>query len=552
MALMWGCKSSQHTLGQVLDLRDDGEKNVQHLYTKTRHIDSVEDVRTLVMDTWKTEHFFYPDSVRLFVRVLDTTGYMVTHMADPYKRPDAPDYFMGFRESLGSGKNKRSKPVDPFRVREFGDKDSVPVYISLGLDFSGSMKGALDAVEQGTDIFIGMKRPCDFIALTTWNQKVTNVFGLSADTGTMLPAWRKHKAVARGVFSATWDGIMTTMRQLQEVPIDQLKVCVLFADGDENVSKSRAAEVYEYAAKHNISLFVIGFAYAQDEVLQNLALYTGGKYYRAYTKSELVAIFQDIYNSLRNYYRVSYKPTVFDGTHELELTVRVPRKKSGRDKNGSGGDRGNGLDGGNGNNGNGRGDGNDGNGRGDGNNGNGRGDGNNGNGRGDGNNGNGRGDGNNGNGRGDGNNGNGRGDGNNGNDDDEFVTLTARAKFDKSQLIPVSSTVEFTRPVVFAYNRSDIDSSSLYIIEEITSAMLEHPRVEIEIQGHTDNIGGEEFNQRLSEARAESVKRALIARGVEERRLRTRGFGFSMPIASNDTDEGRAKNRRTVFRIIRR
>ena len=65
-------------------------------------------------------------------------------------------------------------------------------------------------------------------------------------------------------------------------------------------------------------------------------------------------------------------------------------------------------------------------------------------------------------------------------------------------------------------------------------------------------IGGEEFNQGLSEARANAVRDAMIARGISPNRLRARGFGLTVPVASNDTEEGRAKNRRTVFRILRK
>ena len=68
----------------------------------------------------------------------------------------------------------------------------------------------------------------------------------------------------------------------------------------------------------------------------------------------------------------------------------------------------------------------------------------------------------------------------------------------------------------------------------------------------TDNIGGEEFNMRLSNARAEAVKSALVARGIDATRLRTKGYGFSMPVVPNDSPENQAKNRRTVFRILRK
>ncbi|HCN04138.1 MAG TPA: hypothetical protein DIS79_00840, partial [Bacteroidetes bacterium] len=70
-------------------------------------------------------------------------------------------------------------------------------------------------------------------------------------------------------------------------------------------------------------------------------------------------------------------------------------------------------------------------------------------------------------------------------------------------------------------------------------------------QGHTDNIGGKEYNDTLSLRRAESVKQALVYRGISAKRLRTRGFGFTVPVAPNDSDTNRALNRRTVFKVLR-
>jgi outer membrane protein OmpA-like peptidoglycan-associated protein len=72
----------------------------------------------------------------------------------------------------------------------------------------------------------------------------------------------------------------------------------------------------------------------------------------------------------------------------------------------------------------------------------------------------------------------------------------------------------------------------------------------LEIQGHTDNIGGPDFNQALSERRAAAVYNAIIERGIEESRLRYVGFGMSQPVAPNDSEENRAKNRRTNFVVL--
>ena len=81
--LLGACKSS-HTLDQRFDLREDGERRYEIRFTETRHIDSVEDVNALSTDVWRVEHYAFPDSIRLFVRVLDSNGYVVyaTHLRE--------------------------------------------------------------------------------------------------------------------------------------------------------------------------------------------------------------------------------------------------------------------------------------------------------------------------------------------------------------------------------------------------------------------------------------------------------------------------------------
>ena len=74
--------------------------------------------------------------------------------------------------------------------------------------------------------------------------------------------------------------------------------------------------------------------------------------------------------------------------------------------------------------------------------------------------------------------------------------------------------------------------------------MKEFPEIEIEVRGHTDSVGKYQSNMRLSQRRADSVKKYLVEKGIESRRIRSVGFGPSSPIADNRTAAGRGKNRR--------
>lgn len=91
--------------------------------------------------------------------------------------------------------------------------------------------------------------------------------------------------------------------------------------------------------------------------------------------------------------------------------------------------------------------------------------------------------------------------------------------------------------------------SSFENLDAVVNIMKDHPEYKLKINGHTDNVGDPEFNMNLSQARAESVKRYLESQNIEGNRLTTTGFGETQPIETNETPEGRAKNRRVDFEI---
>jgi outer membrane protein OmpA-like peptidoglycan-associated protein len=189
-----------------------------------------------------------------------------------------------------------------------------------------------------------------------------------------------------------------------------------------------------------------------------MAEYTGGKFYKARSKEELLAIFRDIYMSLRYYYLITYVPPTYWGYHK----VRTDLSLEGRRK-----------------------------------------------------------------------------------------PLKGYAEYDTSELFPWSDLSEiFERPINFEFDQAALKPESQPIINEIIDAMLSRPTLRLEVQGHTDNLGSNEYNQKLSEERAAVVRAAIMAGGIEANRLRSRGFGASEPVATNDTEEGRARNRRTQFEVI--
>ena len=96
----------------------------------------------------------------------------------------------------------------------------------------------------------------------------------------------------------------------------------------------------------------------------------------------------------------------------------------------------------------------------------------------------------------------------------------------------------------FETGKSEIKPESAPIIEQIAEMLKQNPDLKISIEGHTDNVGAATSNQTLSESRAKSVMTALVSKEIAASRLKSKGWGQTKPIADNNTDEGKAKNRR--------
>ena len=103
--------------------------------------------------------------------------------------------------------------------------------------------------------------------------------------------------------------------------------------------------------------------------------------------------------------------------------------------------------------------------------------------------------------------------------------------------------------VNFAFNSAELTSSAKTNLDKLATVLINNPDTNLNIYGHTDNKGTAQVNQKISENRANSVKNYLISKGIASSRMITMGRGFSEPIASNDTDAGRAQNRRVEFAI---
>ena len=122
------------------------------------------------------------------------------------------------------------------------------------------------------------------------------------------------------------------------------------------------------------------------------------------------------------------------------------------------------------------------------------------------------------------------------------------ATVDVMELAPGDAVI--LQNIQFEYNSSALIDDSRHGIQMLTEFLQRNPDLRVELAGHTDNVGTDSYNLKLSTERAETVRNALIANGIEESRLTAKGYGASQPIVPNDTEEHRALNRRTEMVII--
>ncbi len=110
---------------------------------------------------------------------------------------------------------------------------------------------------------------------------------------------------------------------------------------------------------------------------------------------------------------------------------------------------------------------------------------------------------------------------------------------------------EYARTILFDTGKSSLKPESTKVFVDIIRILDEYPNSKFTVEGHTDSVGSEELNQRLSEERAQSVKQFLVQEGIDEFRLSAVGYGETKPIASNNTRDGRAQNRRTEINLVK-
>ncbi|MBI0475558.1 OmpA family protein [Sphingomonas sp. MA1305] len=130
--------------------------------------------------------------------------------------------------------------------------------------------------------------------------------------------------------------------------------------------------------------------------------------------------------------------------------------------------------------------------------------------------------------------------------------LRARTRGTDVQVVREGDNLLLNIPsgITFAYDSAAVQPQFQRTLDQVADTLAQYNQTYIDVYGHTDSTGSDAYNQQLSERRAVAVADYLSSRGVQPARIGTRGFGESQPIASNDTDAGRAANRRVEIKIV--
>lgn len=131
-------------------------------------------------------------------------------------------------------------------------------------------------------------------------------------------------------------------------------------------------------------------------------------------------------------------------------------------------------------------------------------------------------------------------------EDAKYVVVEQTIELDK---IAVGKSIVLNN-IFFDFDKTTLKPESITELDKVYDLMVQNPTIVVELSGHTDNKGSAAYNKDLSMRRAQVVVDYLMRKGIPKKRLKAAGYGFDRPIDTNDTEEGRARNRRTEFTII--
>ena len=416
---------------------------------------------------------------------------------------------------------KPGKQLDNFSVSEVTDNEPPKVAMSIVMDFSGSMGNKrINNLITGVEKLANSKREQDAISIIKYDHRVKVEQEVTNDSYDLFKNATKTPYADLSGGTALLDGIAAGVNQLKHLEGYHSKIVILLTDGNENSSKISKNRVVMQAKRNGIKVFTIGLGnFVSEAYLKGISFNTEGSNYKIFNSSDLNWIYDDIYKKANNYYSVKFKPdTMSKQKMNLKLclepyadtlTTVFDNRKIDYGKIDLDGDTGFSVP-----------------------------------------------------------------------FDEAELTLEEKEEIgnipdiiDFSKVItfqkefkdepldtlenfPPKSKMEkdfeaLTLPYFeFVFDKTKITNNPQKEINQLLAFLRKYQDAALNIVGHTDNRGGHDYNMKLSLNRAKKVREILIKNGVKPERLIPYGLGDTEPISTNDTDEGRQKNRRVVFEVI--
>jgi outer membrane protein OmpA-like peptidoglycan-associated protein/uncharacterized protein YegL len=419
---------------------------------------------------------------------------------------------------------EKVKQIMDFGVTEYREDTSFYNGMCVALDFSGSMgSGRGHLLQKGVLKFIGTKLQHEGIGVIKYDSRVVDECELTQDKDMLTQNMNKTPYEKLATATALLDALDHSINLLTATKDYENKFIILLTDGCENASLVSKKYIIEKAVKNNIRIFTIGLGeYVSEGYLKSISYNTQGSYYRIYDSENLEWIYQDIRNKIKNYYTIKfrtekentsykallnicldqkYKDTlsvVFDNTAILTKLKAIQNRSEkiiapfSQISNSKSDSIWKGIQ-----------------------------------------------------------------------VMENFSQVTTRRavplrlqkqmEFGSPILTKQDSTVEeafnaIEFPAIkFEFDKTIIVKGTDEGIDNVVKFMREHPRLTIEIQGHTDNKGSDEHNIPLSQARADVVKAILAAKGIPAERMTAKGYGSTEALVPNTSEENRQINRRIDF-----
>ncbi|MCK5742766.1 MAG: VWA domain-containing protein [Chlorobi bacterium] len=268
------------------------------------------------VDIYHTDISQYPDSVKLYLTIRNSGGKLIMNLAPPYNINTRR--FWKVTEQYGN----TEVIIKDFDVLEYRENDGPGFTSSFVLDYSGSMHNEIQNVENALRKVVPyIREGKDIFDIIQFDHRVFNPVKLckNPDSIRNILSFNMLRG-ATAFYQASFQGLNNIKNA------ENSKVAILFTDGMDNASFFISAnQIVANARTNNIKVFVIGYGYASKDILKQIAEQTGGKAYFPQSLAKLDQIFSEIYQQVKVYYTITYRPSCND-SNRIKVTVScVPR-----------------------------------------------------------------------------------------------------------------------------------------------------------------------------------------------------------------------------------